>query len=90
MVSIPPSTPPRASTASWRAVLEEGALDAHDIVLVEDYAKDKALELGQDIEVLTPYRITDLRIVGLMAKEGPGQLNNGAFGVVRWTRRRRS
>ncbi len=62
--------------------LEPGELDAREIVLVEDYAEEKSLRVGQDIDLLTPYGMMDLRIVGLMAKEGPGQLNNGAFGVV--------
>lgn len=62
--------------------LEPGELDARDVVLVEDYAEDKSLDVGQDIDLLTPYGMMELRIVGLIAKEGPGQLNNGAFGVV--------
>jgi len=57
-------------------------LDARDIVLVKDYADDKSLQVGQNIEIVTSDGSTMLRIVGLMSKEGPGQLNNGAFGVV--------
>ena len=56
--------------------------DARDIVLVKDYADDKSLQVGQNIEIMTSDGSTMLRIVGLMSKEGPGQLNNGAFGVV--------
>lgn len=58
------------------------ALDIHEIVLVKDYAVQKRLTLGRDVRVLTPGGVEPLRIVGLISKEGPGQLNNGAFGVI--------
>lgn len=57
-------------------------LGVHEVVLVQDYANQKRFELGHDLRVLTPTGIEPLRIVGLMSKEGPGQLNNGAFGVM--------
>lgn len=56
--------------------------DAGEIVLVESYAKDKKLETGNMVEINTEAGLEKLRLVGLMAKEGPGQLNNGAFGVI--------
>jgi putative ABC transport system permease protein len=62
--------------------LDASVLNARDIVMVEAFAEEKSLALGQDIQVLTPYGVTDLHIVGLIAKEGPGQVNNGAFGVI--------
>jgi putative ABC transport system permease protein len=56
--------------------------DAYEIVLVEDYAAEEQIQVGDDIEIVTAERIETLRVVGLMDKEGPGRLNNGAFGVI--------
>lgn len=56
--------------------------DAYEIVLVEDYAAEEQIQVGDDIEIVTAERVETLRVVGLMDKEGPGRLNNGAFGVI--------
>lgn len=40
------------------------------------------MKVGERIEVLTPNGSEKLRVVGLMAREGPGQVNNGVFGVI--------
>jgi putative ABC transport system permease protein len=55
---------------------------AREIVLVKDYADDKKLKLDQWIGILTPNGVEQVKIVGLIAKDGTGQTNNGAFGVV--------
>lgn len=55
---------------------------AFEIILVEPFASDKGIEVGGQVEILTPNGIEKLEVVGLMAREGPGQLNNGAFGVM--------
>jgi putative ABC transport system permease protein len=60
----------------------EGNLDLFEIVLVENYAQDEDIQVGDRIEVLTPNGVEKLRVVGLMAREGPGQINNGSFGVI--------
>lgn len=57
-------------------------LSAREIVLVENYAEDKELVVGGFFTILTPNGIEQLRIIGLISREGPGQTNNGAFGVV--------
>ena len=57
-------------------------LDAYEIVLVKDYADANKIELGRDVKILTPEGTQALRVVGLISKEGPGQLNNGAFAVM--------
>jgi putative ABC transport system permease protein len=57
-------------------------LDAFEVVLVENYADDEEIKVGDRIEILTPNGIEKLRVVGLIAREGPGQLNNGSFGVI--------
>lgn len=53
-----------------------------EIVLVKDFAEENKLQLGKTITVRTPSGNARLKIVGLIAKEGPGQLNNGSFGVI--------
>jgi len=57
-------------------------LDVYEVVLVENYADDENLEVGDRIEILTPNGVERLRLVGLMAREDPGQSNNGMFGVI--------
>lgn len=52
------------------------------IILVENYAEDKELSLGDWFSIITPNGVEQLRIIGLMAREGPGQINNGAFGII--------
>jgi putative ABC transport system permease protein len=58
------------------------SLDQYEVVLVENYAEDEDIEVGDRIDVLTPNGVEKLRVVGLMAREGPGQSNNGSFGVI--------
>lgn len=53
-----------------------------EIVLVESYAEDEEIEVGDYIDIVTPSGVEDLKVVGLMAREGPGQTNNGSFGVI--------
>lgn len=57
-------------------------LDDEEIVLVETFASERGLNLGDWVEITTPYGIDKLRLVGLIAEEGVGRNNNGAFGVV--------
>lgn len=52
------------------------------IVLVREFAEENDLSLGKTITVRTPSGTARLKIIGLLSKEGPGQLNNGAFGVI--------
>jgi putative ABC transport system permease protein len=53
-----------------------------EIVLVDSYAETQKLALGDWVEIVTVYGPQRMRLVGLMDKQGPGRLNNGAFGVV--------
>jgi len=55
---------------------------AYDIVLVKSFADDKEIRLGNEIKLIASSGSARLRVVGLMDKDGPGQLNNGAFGVI--------
>lgn len=56
--------------------------DVYEVVLGKDYADDNDIQIGHDLRILTPNGVERLRVVGLMSKEGAGQLNNGAFGIV--------
>jgi putative ABC transport system permease protein len=56
--------------------------DAQEIVLVEEFARENDIEIGVSVELVTDSGVVALRVAGLMAKEGPGQLNNGAFGIL--------
>lgn len=53
-----------------------------EVVLVEDYAEEEEIEVGKYVEILTPNGLEKLQVVGLIAKEGPGNTNNGVFGVI--------
>ncbi len=55
---------------------------ADEVVLVQAFAEDQDISVGRSIELATGDAAASLRVVGLMAKEGPGRLNNGAFGVM--------
>jgi putative ABC transport system permease protein len=57
-------------------------LNSVEVVLVETFAEDNDIQVGRSIEIVTDEGIEKLDVVGLIAKEGPGQLNNGAFGVM--------
>lgn len=56
--------------------------NAFEIVLVEDYAEEKELSVRDKVRLVTPNGLEHLRIVGLISKDGAGQLNNGTFGVI--------
>ena len=59
-----------------------GDRKAEEIVLVNSYAEEYELVLGDWVEIVTQFGTERLRLVGLMDEQGPGRLNNGAFGVV--------
>ncbi len=57
-------------------------LDTPKLVLVKDFAEAHDLAVGDRVVIRTPTGNARLTLVGLLAKEGPGQLNNGAFGLL--------
>ncbi|MGW8318525.1 MAG: hypothetical protein ACWGPS_04705, partial [Candidatus Promineifilaceae bacterium] len=57
-------------------------LDKREIVLVETYADDEDISTGDRISLVTPQGTEKLIVIGLIAREGPGQTNSGAFGVI--------
>ncbi len=56
--------------------------DSFEIVLVENLANDKELKVGDRLKLLSPNGLETFRVVGLIAREGIGQTNNGSFGVI--------
>ncbi|PWH16405.1 MAG: hypothetical protein DDG58_09600 [Ardenticatenia bacterium] len=57
-------------------------IDSYSVLLVDEYAEDKKLSLGKDIAVLSATGQEKLRVVGLIAKSGPGLQNNGAVAIM--------
>lgn len=55
---------------------------ADEIVLVKTFADENELKVGNYIEIVASGEVVKLRIVGLIEKQGVGQLNNGSFGVL--------
>ncbi|MCU0520855.1 MAG: ABC transporter permease [Anaerolineae bacterium] len=55
---------------------------AYEVVLVQSFAEDNDIAVGRSIQVVAGGAVESLRVVGLIAKEGAGQLNNGAFGAI--------
>jgi len=67
--------------------LKEGQFLADDlkkreVVLVESFAEDEGIQVGEIIGIITPNGTKELKVVGLIAREGPGKTNNGSFGVI--------
>jgi putative ABC transport system permease protein len=56
--------------------------DAYVALLVQDYADDKGLTVGDDLTILISDSVESFRIVGLIRKAGPGMQNNGAVAIV--------
>jgi putative ABC transport system permease protein len=55
---------------------------ADEVVLVREFAVENELTVGKSFDIILPNGVASLRLVGLIAKEGPGQQNNGSFGVL--------
>lgn len=50
-------------------------LNALDVVLVQEFAEDQDVWLNDWIDIVTPEGFETLRIVGIISKDGAGQLN---------------
>ncbi|HNS50779.1 MAG TPA: FtsX-like permease family protein [Anaerolineae bacterium] len=80
---IDPSIDDRAREyAAVEGSLLPSDLNAYEIVLVKEYADEHEIEVGEDIDLLTEAGLETVRVTGLISKEGVGQTNNGAFGVM--------
>jgi putative ABC transport system permease protein len=78
---------PRVDPAVRDYTLKQGSFlspsgGAQEIVLVENYAAENNLKVGNIIELLAADEPQEFKVVGLIAKEGAGLNNNGAFGVI--------
>lgn len=56
--------------------------EKYEVVIPEKTAREKNLQIGQDLVFLTPERPAQLEIVGLLASEGVGLLNDGMVGFA--------
>ena len=56
--------------------------EEREVVLVESFAKDEEIVVGDLIDIITPNGVKELKVVGLISRDGPGQTNNGNFGVI--------
>jgi putative ABC transport system permease protein len=56
-------------------------LKKREVVLVKSYADEEEISVGDLIKIATPNGSKELKVVGLMDRKGPGQTNNGSFGV---------
>lgn len=57
-------------------------LNAYDVVLVDSFAEENDILVGDSVAILTPSGVEKLNVIGLIARDGPGQINNGGFGVI--------
>ena len=57
-------------------------LEKREIVLVESFAEDEDIQVDEIIKIITPNGTKELKVVGLVAREGPGKTNNGSFGII--------
>jgi putative ABC transport system permease protein len=56
---------------------------AFNMMLVETYAEEKGIEVGEDFAILTPSSgVVKLRVIGLIAKEEIGISNEGVIGIT--------
>ncbi|HFQ93325.1 MAG TPA: ABC transporter permease, partial [Anaerolineae bacterium] len=56
---------------------------SYNMLLVDEYAEEKGVEVGEDFAILTPLDgIVSFRVVGLIDKEEIGQTNEGVIGIV--------
>jgi putative ABC transport system permease protein len=57
-------------------------VEQNEVVLVESFAQENNLSVGQTATILTAFGPSELKVVGLMAGEGAGLTNLGKFGVI--------
>ncbi len=56
---------------------------SYNMLLVDEYAGEKGVEVGEDFAILTPLDgIVSFRVVGLIEKEEIGQTNEGVIGIA--------
>lgn len=73
----------RDYTISQGVFLEDASSEIQ-IVLVEDYALELDIQIGQEINIITANGPAQVKVVGLIKKDGAGLMNMGKFGVIHW------
>jgi putative ABC transport system permease protein len=63
--------------------LPETAEDITGIMLVETYAADHEIKLGDSVDLLVGNGLEEFLVVGLLSREGAALTNNGRFGLLR-------
>jgi putative ABC transport system permease protein len=53
-----------------------------EVVLVESFAQENNLSVGETVTILTAFGPSEIKVVGLIAGEGAGLTNLGKFGVI--------
>ena len=56
--------------------------EKYEVVIPAQFGEEKNLEIGDELVLLAPERPARLKIVGLLADEGVGMLNDGAVGFT--------
>lgn len=55
----------------------------YSLILTDEYAEERGIEPGEDFTIVTPDNgVVSLRVVGLIAKEGIGIINEGVIGIT--------
>ncbi len=55
---------------------------SYSAIFTQDYADEKKITVGKDVEILLPTGTATLRAVGIVKKDGPGLMNSGAVAFV--------
>ncbi|HTP07147.1 MAG TPA: FtsX-like permease family protein [Anaerolineae bacterium] len=55
---------------------------SYSAVFTQDYADEKNIQVGKDVDILLPNGTATLRAVGIVKKDGPGLMNSGAVAFV--------
>ena len=55
---------------------------SYSAIFTQDFAQEKNLAVGKDVDIILPTGTATLRVVGLVKKDGPGLMNSGAVAFV--------
>ena len=55
---------------------------SYSAIFTQDYATEKKIEVGKDVDIILPTGTATLRCVGIVRKDGPGLMNSGAVAFV--------
>ncbi|MBI5565745.1 MAG: ABC transporter permease [Chloroflexi bacterium] len=55
---------------------------SYSAIFTQEYAGEKGITVGKDVDILLPTGSATLRCVGIVRKDGPGLMNSGAVAFV--------